>query len=116
MDRETIREKLIAVLCDIQLEGGYDAPTITDQTRPLQDLEGFDSPLAVEATSKLSQVIGIMIPAGVNVFKANDIARALTLSETVDVLVRLATANGRAAGGDNGQATDSSTEYTPPTP
>jgi hypothetical protein len=104
MNRQIIHRKLTDVLHDIQRQGGYAAPTITDDTKPLADLEGFDSPLAVEATTELSGRLGMTIPAGENIFKAKGIARALTIREIVEVLVRIATTSPVAARSGNSNA------------
>lgn len=105
MNRQTIGDKVNQTLREIQLQGGYAAPAISDKTRPLEDLEGFDSELAVEATSELSRKLGITIPAGENVFKAKGIARPLTVKEIVDALARTAATEHEGAGDRGGQST-----------
>ena len=99
MNRQQIREKLVEVLRDIQVQGGYAAPEITDETRPLEDLEGFDSYLGVEVTSDVSRKFGISIPVGENVFKAKGVARPLALNEVVDVLASIAATSPAVTGG-----------------
>ena len=91
VNRELIRTQLIQTLRDVQQLGGYGDPTITDNTKPLEDLPGFDSHLAVELTSELSRKLHISIPPGENLFRAKGVARALDLGEIVDALARLGT-------------------------
>ena len=98
MDKAFIREKLTAVLLHIQQAQKYPAPVLTGATRPMEDLQGFDSPLAVSATSRLAAALGIEIPAGRNIFREKGGTRALTIDEIVEVVSGLALARAQAAG------------------
>ena len=108
MDKSTIREKLIAVLLHIQQAQKYPAPVLTGATRPMEDLQGFDSPLAVSATSRLAAALGIEIPAGRNIFREKGGTRALTIDEIVEVVLELAS-TGAQKGGSAAAATGSAT-------
>ena len=89
-DRDTVRRALIAVLEHVQKSGNYPILTITDTTRPLEDLEGFDSHMGIIATSLLAAALGIPIPVDRNIFRAEGTTRKLTLKEVVDVVVKIA--------------------------
>ncbi len=53
--RYEVREVLIEVLVEIQELSGEEVPEIGDDTRPMDDLADFDSLIAVEATTQLSE-------------------------------------------------------------
>ena len=55
MTRDEVREALIEVLTEIQELRGEEVPEIGDETCPMEDLAGFDSLGAVEATTQLSE-------------------------------------------------------------
>lgn len=58
LDKQTVRAALIAVLRHVQKTSGRPCPEISDATKPIGDLQGFDSLLAVEATVLLEQKLG----------------------------------------------------------
>jgi hypothetical protein len=90
MDTRAVRSGLAEVLRHIQVTSSYGEPDIKDTTCPLKDLQGFDSQMGVVATTLLSERLGIEIPPGANVFKADGKARALPIAETVAIVVGLA--------------------------
>jgi acyl carrier protein len=55
MTREEVREALVEVLTEIQDLRGEEVTEIGDETCPMEDLAGFDSLGAVEATTQLSE-------------------------------------------------------------
>lgn len=58
LDKQAVRGALISVLRQVQKVSGRSCPEITDATKPIGDLQGFDSLLAVEATVLLEQKLG----------------------------------------------------------
>ena len=68
MDPATVKEKLIAVLRQIQADSGLDCPPLTGDTKPVEDLPGFDSKVWPVATTMLATEIGATIPNDVNIF------------------------------------------------
>ena len=68
MDPATVKEKLIAVLRQIQADSGLDCPPLTVDTKPVEDLPGFDSKVWPVATTMLETEIGATIPNDVNIF------------------------------------------------
>lgn len=97
MDRDNIRLALIDALRHIQQCGGYPVPELTGSMRPLEDLQGFDSHMAVTATGNLSAALRVPIAAGNNIFRLDDGTRKLTIDEVVEILVGLVAAHVAAA-------------------
>jgi len=71
------------VLQEIQSVSGRPATQISEHTRPIGDLDEFDSLNGVEATVELSDRLGIELP-GVNAFVNEKGTKALTVSEVAD--------------------------------
>ncbi len=85
MTSDDIRQRLCAVLSAIQSDSGLAAPALSDSTRPLTDLPGFDSLAAVDAEVRLSEALGVdleHIP-----FKSDTTGNQLTIAEIVAHLV-----------------------------
>ena len=68
MDPATLRDKLIALLCQIQADSGLECPPLTGATKPVEDIPKFDSKVWPVATTILSIEIGAPIPNDVNIF------------------------------------------------
>ena len=68
MDPAAVKEKLIAVLKQIQADSSLDCPPLTGDTKPVEDLPGFDSKVWPVATTMLATEIGATIPNDVNIF------------------------------------------------
>ena len=68
MDPATVKQKLIAVLRQIQADSSLDCPPLTGDTIPVDDLPGFDSKVWPVATTMLAAEIGATIPNDVNIF------------------------------------------------
>jgi hypothetical protein len=78
-----IRTALEKILQQIQAAGGRPCPVISDSTKPIGDLEDFDSLLGVEATVLLEQELGCTLAAGTPFMSAKSSPRALTVAEIV---------------------------------
>ena len=59
MSKDDIRQHVCAVLCAIQTDSGLENPSLTDDTKPLTDLPGFDSLATVDAEVRLSEALGV---------------------------------------------------------
>ena len=59
-----IRAAIVKVVKHTQDLSGRACPPITDATKPIGDLEGFDSLSGVEATSLLEQELGLTLADG----------------------------------------------------
>jgi hypothetical protein len=68
MDSTTLKEKLIAVLGQIQVDSGLDCPPLTGATKPVGSIPKFDSKVWAVATTILATEIGVQIPNDVNIF------------------------------------------------
>lgn len=68
MDPATLKEKLIAVLRQIQADSGLECPPLIGATKPLESIPNFDSKVWPVATTILSTEIGAPIPNDVNIF------------------------------------------------
>ena len=68
MDPATVKENLIPVLRQIQVDSGLDCRPLTGVTTPVKDLPGFDSKVWPVATTILETEIGATIPNDVNIF------------------------------------------------
>jgi hypothetical protein len=68
MDPATLKEKLIAVLGQIQIDSGLECPPLTGATKPVDNIPKFDSKIWPVATTILSTEIGAPIPNDVNIF------------------------------------------------
>ena len=68
MNPTTLKEKLIAVLGQIQVDSGLECPPLTGATKPVNKIPKFDSKVWPVATTILSTDIGASIPNDVNVF------------------------------------------------
>jgi hypothetical protein len=79
-----IRRALVEVLANIQLQSGRPVPELTDDLRPLLDLEGFDSLNAEEALVALIAYLGFEFRH--NPLLAQRGRRKLTIAEIVKAI------------------------------
>jgi len=68
MNPTALRQKLIDVLCQIQIDSGLECPTLTGATKPVGSIPKFDSKVWPVATTILAIEIGASIPDDVNIF------------------------------------------------
>lgn len=68
MDPVTMKEKLIAVLSQIQADSDLECPPLTGATKPVEELPKFDSKVWPVATTILAIELGATIPNDVNIF------------------------------------------------
>lgn len=68
MEPFELKEKLIAVLGQIQSDSGLECPMLTGATKPVENLPKFDSKVWPVATTILATEIGATIPNDVNIF------------------------------------------------
>ena len=80
MDPVTLKEKLIAVLRQIQADSGLECPPLTGATKPVENIPKFDSKVWPVATTILATEIGAPIPNDVNIF----IDDSTKLSRSID--------------------------------
>ncbi|MGH9810935.1 MAG: hypothetical protein ACRD9W_27435 [Terriglobia bacterium] len=82
MDPTTLKEKLIAVLGQIQVDSGLDCPPLTGATKPVDNIPKFDSKVWPVATTILATEIGAQIPNDVNIFVDETTKLPRSINET----------------------------------
>jgi hypothetical protein len=77
-----VREKLIAVLVQIQADSGLECPTLTGVTKPVRDIPKFNSKVWPVAMTILATEIGASIPNDVNIFIHEQTKLPRTIDDT----------------------------------
>lgn len=90
MEKQKIRAALVAVIGQVQALSGRPCPDVSDSTKPIGDIEGFDSLLAVEATVMLEQALGCTLDDGVP-FVSADGKTALKVAQIIDRVIEMIT-------------------------
>ena len=85
MDRDDIARHVIRAVTQVQEASGRSVGRIGPETRPLKDLQDFDSLCGVEATVLLSEAVGRELPD--SVFVPQEGSRLLTVNEIADRVV-----------------------------
>ncbi len=85
MEKQEIMTKVVHAVAEVHEASGRSIGGIGASTRPLQDLEGFDSLSGVEATVMLSESLGVDLPED-NPFISKDGKQALSIGEITDNL------------------------------
>ncbi|MFC7298970.1 hypothetical protein [Herminiimonas aquatilis] len=89
MNETLIRAKLTDVLQSIQASSGQDCPAILGSTKPVEELPKFDSKIWPIAIGMLAMGLGITIENDVNIFRKGKECVALTIDETVALVLAL---------------------------
>ncbi len=89
MDKTLIKEQLIAILSQIQVESGLKCPPLTGSTKPIDTLPKFDSMIWPVATADLATKIGAPIPNEMNIFINETTKRPRSIDETATVVSEL---------------------------
>ncbi|HAA26438.1 MAG TPA: hypothetical protein DCE56_00605 [Cyanobacteria bacterium UBA8553] len=89
MNPEDVKVKLIEVLQEIQSDSGYEATQMGGTTCPVTDLQGFDSPLWLDAIGMLAAKLDVEIPHGHNIFLSKEGKRRLTIDESAAVVCEI---------------------------
>lgn len=87
MTREELVDKVIDVLRTIQVISGRPVATITEETKPIGDLVGFDSLNGVE----LAAILNVVGPKGslVNVCVSPDGRHALSVEQISEYILQV---------------------------
>jgi hypothetical protein len=85
MDHQQVTDALTQVLSDIQSCSGRSISQITSETRPIGDLEGFDSVNAVETAAQLSGHLGR--PINPKIMLSSNPNEPLRICDIVDRIV-----------------------------
>ena len=89
MTPDKVMEQLVCVLQTIQSNSGLACPPLTGSFKPIDDLEGFGSPVWLSAITMLATALDITIPDDVNIFATEDGEEPLSLDETVALVCRI---------------------------
>jgi hypothetical protein len=89
MDPATLKEKLIAVLGQIQADSGLECPPLTGATKPVDNIPKFDSKVWPVAITILSTEIGAAIPNDVNIFVDETTKLPRSIDETATFVCEL---------------------------
>jgi hypothetical protein len=90
MNAALVREKLVEVLTEIQSASGLDCPPLEGTLKPVEALPEFDSKIWPVAIGILAAKLEITIDDDVNIFRQDKSCIALTLDQTVDLVVAIA--------------------------
>ncbi len=85
--KQEIRNALCDALVEIQHAGGRATSNLSGGTRPLSDLEGFDSLNSVEAVFQVSAVLNCEITQDVALFASH--GQTQTIDQIVDAIHQL---------------------------
>ena len=95
MDNVEIRAAVIAALSTVQTSGGRPPPSMKDDTKPIGDIDAFDSLSGVEATILIEQRLGCTLSQG-SAFVSADGKKALTISGIVERVGQMIVQKGAA--------------------
>jgi len=86
---DDIKIELIEVIQEIQRDSGFQAIPLTGTTCPVTEVEGFESPLWLDAIGMLAERLGVRIPNGSNIFLSEDRQHRHTIDEAVAVVCEI---------------------------
>ena len=89
MDPVTLRDRLIAIIAQIQADSGLECPPLTGATKPVESVPKFDSKVWPVATTILATAIGAPIPNDVNIFVDETTKQPRSVDETAAFLCGL---------------------------
>ncbi len=89
MDPLALKEKLIAILNQIQVDSGLECPPLTGATKPIEALPKFDSKVWPVATTILATEIDADIPNDVNIFVEDKTKLPRSIDETAAFVCEL---------------------------
>lgn len=81
MKEQDIVTTVVKTVVQVQEMSGRASDGIGSSTRPLRDVEGFDSLSSLEAIVLLSEALRVALPKDYNPFISNEGNRALSISE-----------------------------------
>jgi acyl carrier protein len=90
LSRERVTAILSKAITDSLLLSGRPAPNdIPAATKPIGEIDGFDSPMGVDVTVDLELQLGIDLPHNVFIKTVNGRPCARSFNEVVDILCRM---------------------------
>jgi acyl carrier protein len=95
MQEKEIELFILAALRELQTNSGRLWVDLTQDSRPLRDLDGFDSLSAVEVTAAIEQKLGCHFESE-SIFVASDGKRVLTVKQITEVVAKATASKGNA--------------------
>jgi hypothetical protein len=95
MTPDKVMQELVSVLQTIQTNSGLACPPLTGSVKPIDDLEGFGSPVWLSAITMLATALDITIPDDVNIFATGDGEIPLSLDETTALVCEIVRKTGK---------------------
>ncbi|MGC4405774.1 hypothetical protein [Methyloversatilis sp. MC4-4] len=92
MKAALVHSALVDVLTTIQATSELECPPLGGATKPIEELQKFDSKIWPVAIGMLGAKLGISIANDVNIFRQDDSCVALTIDEIVAKVIALAEA------------------------
>jgi len=89
MPRGEILRRIAEALTELQEESGREATKISEDMKPIGDLDGFDSHAGLELACALEQKLDIEIPLDENLCVDDEKRRARTVKEIVERVIEL---------------------------
>ena len=90
MNPSEVKERLAAVLRNIQVNSGLECPRLTGETKPVGDIPEFNSIVWIVAITLLSIETNVLIPNDVNIFIDENTKQPRSIDETTDFVCELA--------------------------
>jgi acyl carrier protein len=87
MQAKEIESVIVGVLREVQTSSGREWTDLRPESRPIGDLEGFDSLSAIEVTVGIEQKLGCKFEIE-SIFTSDDGKRALNLKQISDRIAR----------------------------
>lgn len=92
MNAALVRKTLVEVITNIQAASGLECPPLDGSTKPVEAIPKFDSKIWPVAIGMLAAALSITIPDDVNIFRRDKSCIALTIDETIAIVLALADA------------------------
>jgi len=89
MSPESVKVELIAVIQEIQRDSGFQERPIMGATCPATDVEGFESPIWLDAIGMLADRLDVKIPDGNNIFLSENGMQRRTIDEAAAVVCEI---------------------------
>lgn len=89
MTPDRIQSVILQTLKDIQIVSGRTWQDLPPTAVPIQDMDGFDSLLSVEATILVEEKLGCGELKGESIFISEDGHRALSISEIAEKVMKM---------------------------
>ena len=86
LNKAEIRRVVLQAVADAAGLSGEEANRLTDETRPIGGIEGFDSYSGVEATTAICHILDRDLPNNFNPFIHSSDRRAASIAEVVEAV------------------------------